>query len=31
MKYLKYKGYPATTEADVENNTLFGKIALIRD
>lgn len=31
MTYLKYKGYLGTIEPDVEEGTLFGKVAFIRD
>lgn len=31
MTYLTYKGYQGTIEPQVEDNTLFGKIAFIRD
>ena len=31
MTYLNYKGYSGTIEPQIENNTLFGKIAFIRD
>lgn len=31
MTYLKYKGYLGTIEPDIEEGTLFGKVAFIRD
>ncbi|MEP0072962.1 MAG: type II toxin-antitoxin system HicB family antitoxin [Marinomonas sp.] len=31
MKYLQYKDYFGTIEPDLESNTLFGKLAFIRD
>lgn len=31
MKHLRYKGYLGTIEPDLDNNTLFGKLAFIRD
>lgn len=31
MTYLKYKGYLGTIEPELETNTLFGKLAFIRD
>lgn len=31
MTYLRYKGYLGTIEAELESNTLFGKLAFIRD
>ncbi len=29
--YLKYKGYLGTIEPQLEDNTLYGKVAFIRD
>ncbi len=31
MTYLKYKGYLGTIEPDIEDGSLFGKLAFIRD
>ncbi len=31
MTYLRYKNYLGTIEAELETNTLFGKLAFIRD
>lgn len=31
MTYLKYKGYQGTIEPQIEDDTLFGQIAFIRD
>lgn len=31
MTYLRYKGYIGTIEPELESNTLFGKLAFIRD
>ena len=31
MTYLKYKGYQGTIEPQLDDNTLFGKVAFIRD
>lgn len=31
MNYLEYKNYLGTIEPDIENGTLFGKLAFIRD
>lgn len=31
MTYLRYKGYIGTIEPELETNTLFGKLAFIRD
>jgi predicted HicB family RNase H-like nuclease len=31
MTYLEYKGYLGTIEPELEDNTLFGKLAFIRD
>jgi predicted HicB family RNase H-like nuclease len=31
MTYLRYKGYIGTIEPQLEANTLFGKLAFIRD
>lgn len=31
MTYLKYKGYLGTIEPNLEEGTLFGKVAFIRD
>ena len=31
MTYLRYKGYLGTIEPELESNTLFGKLAFIRD
>ena len=31
MTYLEYKGYVGTIEPQLEDNTLFGKLAFIRD
>jgi len=31
MTYLEYKGYLGTIEPQLEENTLFGKLAFIRD
>lgn len=31
MSYLEYKGYLGTIEAEIEDNTLFGKLAFLRD
>lgn len=31
MTYLNYKGYLGTIEPDIEEGTLFGKVAFIRD
>ncbi|MCQ9087388.1 type II toxin-antitoxin system HicB family antitoxin [Vibrio alginolyticus] len=31
MTYLRYKGYLGTIEPELETNTLFGKLAFIRD
>lgn len=31
MTYLKYKGYMGTIEPNIEEGTLFGKVAFIRD
>lgn len=31
MSFLKYKGYLGTIEPQIEENTLYGKLAFIRD
>ncbi|MGB0723522.1 MAG: type II toxin-antitoxin system HicB family antitoxin [Gammaproteobacteria bacterium] len=31
MNYLEYKGYLGTIEPELENGTLFGRLAFIRD
>ena len=31
MTYLQYKGYSGTIEPELETNTLYGKIAFVRD
>ncbi len=31
MTYLEHKGYLGTIEAELEDNTLFGKLAFMRD
>ncbi|MFY0676783.1 MAG: type II toxin-antitoxin system HicB family antitoxin [Neptuniibacter sp.] len=31
MTYLEYKGYQGTIESQLDNGTLYGKIAFIRD
>ena len=31
MNYLQYKGYQGTIEPQLDDNTLFGKVAFIKD